>query len=94
MNGRAFCGRELCNHEIGVLKEDGVFIKLQSYCYCTLLYVSTVSEHTQDRFTSVVVNSLVESDEPQVILIEENNGVDQVHSDMAANMPLKVESSK
>lgn len=102
-NGRTFCGRKLCGHEIGVLRDDNVFVALQSFRYCTLTYVSTVSEHTPDHFTSVVVNHLVELDEPngqndipiepEVILTEENGNIGYVQSDMSANMSLVVENS-
>lgn len=63
-NGIVRCGRQLCKNQIGQLRYDNIFVILQSYRFCDLVFASSITEHTQQASTHLMVNYLVELDGP------------------------------
>lgn len=63
-NGRVVCGRATCNREIGKMRLDHIHILLFSYRKCRLIHASTLSEHDEGGSTNIIVNRLIEENEP------------------------------
>lgn len=63
-SGIVHCGRRTCKHRIGLLRYDSIFVILESFRFCDLVYSSSVTEHTTQTYTHLTVNYLVELENP------------------------------
>lgn len=74
------CRRQLCNNHIGQLRFDNIFVALQSYRICDLVFESSITENTPLRSTHLTVNYLVELDQNNFTSAASDPILTQVHT--------------